>query len=59
MTYNFDPDKWFKNGIEFSENIYKSGILSGREYEETVEELIKRHEEMWRRLDGTYQLPHS
>ncbi len=58
MTYNFDPDKWYENEIEFFENSYKSGEISEKEYEESLEKLNKRHEEMWSRLDGTYQLPH-
>jgi hypothetical protein len=58
MTYNFDPDKWFENEIAFFENKYKSGKISEQEYKEALEKLGKRHEDMWRRLDGTYQIPH-
>ena len=58
MTYNFDPDKWYENEISFYENSYKSGKISEQEYTESLEKLVKRHEEMWRRLDGTYQIPH-
>ena len=57
MTYNFDPDKWLENEIAFLENSLKSGKISDQEYEAALEELNKRHEEMWNRLDGTYQLP--
>jgi hypothetical protein len=57
MTYNFDPDKWLENEIAFLENSYKSGNISEPEYEASLEELGKRHEEMWRRLNGTYQIP--
>ncbi len=58
MTYNYDPDKWYENEIAFFENSYKSGKISEKEYKASLEELSKRHEEMWRRLDGTYQIPH-
>ena len=57
MTYNFDPDKWLENEIAFLENSLKSGKISDQEYEAALEELNKRHEEIWNRLDGTYQLP--
>lgn len=57
MTYNFDPDKWYENEIAFFENSYKSGKISEQEYKASLEELSKRHEEMWRRLDGTCQIP--
>jgi len=57
MTYNFDPDKWYENEIAFLKNNYKSGKISEQEYKEALEELSKRHEEMWSRLDGTYQTP--
>jgi hypothetical protein len=57
MTYNFDPDKWYENEIAFFENSYKSGKISEQEYKASLEELSKRHEEMWHRLDGTYQIP--
>lgn len=58
MTYNFDSDKWHENEIAFFEHSYKSGKISEQEYKEALEELSKRHEDMWRRLDGTYQIPH-
>lgn len=58
MTYNFDPDKWYENEIAFFKNSYKSKKISEHEYKASLEELDRRHEEMWRRLDGTYQIPH-
>ena len=57
MTYNFDPDKWYENEIAFLKHNYKSGKISEQEYQASLEELGKRHEDMWRRLDGTYQIP--
>ena len=59
MTYNFDPDKWYENEIAFLENRYTSGKISENEYEASLKELSKRHEEMWRRLDGTYRIAHE
>ncbi|MGD9234726.1 MAG: hypothetical protein PVH67_12795 [Desulfobacterales bacterium] len=56
MTYNFDPDKWYENEVAFLENNYKSGKISEKEYKSSLEELSKRHEDMWRRLDGTFQI---
>lgn len=56
MTYNFDPDKWYENEVAFLENNYKFGKISEKEYKSSLEELSKRHEDMWRRLDGTYQI---
>lgn len=57
MTYNFDPDRWYENEIAFLKNRYKSGKISERGYKGEQEKLNKRHEEMWGRLDGTYQIP--
>jgi hypothetical protein len=58
MTYNFDPDKWYENETAFLEIRYQSGKISEQEYKTSLEELGQRHEEIWRRLDGTYQIPH-
>ena len=58
MTYNFDPDRWYENEIAYLENSYKFGKISEQECKESLEKLSSRHEEMWRRLDGTYQIPH-
>ena len=58
MTYNFDPDKWYENEVAFLENRYKCGKISKSEYKKALEELGKRHSDMWDRLDGTYQIPH-
>lgn len=57
MTYNFDPDKWYENEAAFLENSYRSGKISELEYKAALEELNKRLDDMWSRLDGTYQIP--
>ena len=57
MTCNFDPDRWYENEFAFLENRYVSGKISEQEYEASLEALGNRYEEMWRRSDGTYQIP--
>ena len=56
MTYNFDPDKWYD--IEFA--MLKSRLdrneCSLEEFDLAVQALEKKHEEMWNRLNGTYQV---
>jgi hypothetical protein len=57
MTYNFDPDRWYENELAVLKARFKAGDLGSQEYEEAVEELDRRHDEMLERLDGTYQIP--
>ena len=59
MTYNFDPDRWYKNEREFIKTEYKSGKITQEEFKSALIELEKRYEEMCDRLDGTYQIPHN
>jgi len=56
MTYNFDPDKWYENELFLIQKKLKTGELTNNEYDEVVEALDKKHEAMWKRLDGTYQI---
>ena len=56
MTYNFDPDRWYKNEFEFLKTEYKSGKITEQELISALKELEKRFEEMFDRLDGTYQI---
>lgn len=57
ITYNFDPDRWF----EIHKALLKKKLLDDRisreMYDKAVEELEKRYHEMWKRLDGSYQIP--
>ncbi len=55
MTYNFDPDKWYDNELYLLQSKLKTDEITQNEYDETVEILDKKFEEMWKRLDGTYQ----
>jgi hypothetical protein len=57
MTYNFDPDKWYEIERAALDRQFKVGVLRGPEYEEALDELERRYNEMIDRLDGTYQLP--
>ena len=56
MTYNFDPDKWYENELSILKSKFKSGEITEQEFKKAVEKLDKRHEDMWNRLDGTYQI---
>ena len=56
MTYNFDPDKWYRNELAALKSKRKRGELSEEAFSAAVERLDKRIEEMWRRLDRSYQI---
>lgn len=56
MTYNFDPDKWFDNELLTIQLKLKNGELSETEYDKEVELLDKKYQDMWKRLDGSYQI---
>lgn len=56
MTYNFDPDKWYENELSVLKSKFKSGEITEAELNNAVKSLDKRHEGMWNRLDGTYQI---
>ncbi|MBW2655943.1 MAG: hypothetical protein JRC91_13800 [Deltaproteobacteria bacterium] len=56
MTYNFDPDKWYDNELFLIQSKLKTGEIKQNEYDDAIEILDKKIEEMWKRLDGTYQI---
>ena len=56
MSYNFDPDKWYENELFLIQLKLKTGEITQKEYDEAVEILDKKLEEMWKRLDGSYQI---
>jgi hypothetical protein len=56
MTYNFDPDKWYDNELFLIQKKLKTSEITQNEYDEAVENLDKKFEEMWKRLDGIYQI---
>ena len=57
MTYNFDPDKWYENERAALEDRFRAGTLSDGEFTKALEDLDRRYEEMWQRLDGHFQIP--
>jgi len=57
MTYNFDIDRWYENQLEELESRRRRGEIDDEEYEKTVQELDRRHAEMWDRLGRSYQIP--
>ena len=56
MTYNFDPDKWYDNELFLIQSKLKTGGIAQDEFNKACEILDKKYEEMWKRLDGTYQI---
>jgi len=56
MTYNFDPDKWYDDELSMLKSKLKNSEITESEYEQAVESLDQKYEEMWKRLDGSYQL---
>ena len=56
MTYNFDPDKWYDDELFMIQTKLEKNKITQEEYDLAVLELVQRHEEMWKRLDGTYQI---
>ena len=58
MTYNFDPEKWFESELAYLEARKKTGKMSREEYRHAIEKLEKRYEDIWNRLDGSYQIHH-
>ncbi len=56
MTYNFDPERWYHNELEFITTEYKSGKITQEAFKSALAELEKKYEQMCDRLDGTYQI---
>jgi hypothetical protein len=56
MTYNFDPDRWYENELNYLRTQLKDGKITEEDYKEGIKKLDKQQEEMWKRLDGTYQI---
>ncbi len=56
MTYNFDPDKWYADELFLIHSKLKTGKITQKDYDEAVETLDKKLDEMWKRLNGTYQI---
>jgi hypothetical protein len=56
MTYNFDPDKWYDDELFIIDTKFKQGKMDPKAYDQAVAELDRQLADMWRRLDGTYQV---
>ncbi len=57
MTYNFDPDRWYENERLVIDERFRSGKVNAREYQDAIDDLDCRYDDMLDRLDGTYQIP--
>ena len=57
MTYNFDPDRWYETERAALEERLRSGAISESEFKNALQELDKRYEDLWKRLDGSFQIP--
>jgi len=56
MTYNFDPDKWYENELALLYSKFISEEFTQGDYDKAVEDLDRKHEKMWERLDGSYRI---
>ena len=56
MTYNFDPDQWYENELNYLKALWKAGKMTEEGFRADLAKLNDRHEEMWKRLDGTYRV---
>jgi hypothetical protein len=57
VTYNFDPEKWYENQRALLDQRLQGGELSKSEYEEALDDLDQRFDELCQRLDGTFEIP--
>ena len=42
MTYNFDPDRWYKNEFEFKKTQHKAGKITDQELKSALKELYPK-----------------
>ena len=56
MPYNFDPDRWYENELAYLKARLNAGKMTEKDFKACVKKLYAQHEEMWKRLDGTYQI---
>lgn len=57
MTYNFDPDRWYDNQRLLLEQRRTRGEIDGPQFEQELERLGARYDEMLRRLNAPFELP--
>ena len=56
MTYNFDPDRWYENQRRALDAKRDRGELTGEGYQDGLDDLERRYEEMTSRLDKPFDL---
>ncbi len=56
MTYNFDPDRWYEDRRRALQARRDGGEIDDARFDVELEALDRRHDEMVRRLDGTFQV---
>ncbi len=57
MTYNFDPEAWHLNQLAILHSQYESGLLDDAAFAAAEDDLNRRYEEMFDRLDGSFVIP--
>ena len=57
MTYNFDPDRWYDNELAAMRARQQRGEISVEELEDAIQDLDRKYDAMWKRLDGSYRIP--
>ncbi|MBU0971460.1 MAG: hypothetical protein KKC20_12480 [Proteobacteria bacterium] len=57
MTYNFDPDKWADNEHEMLVLQLEQQTITQTRFDAAAADLEIRLQQMWRRLENTYQIP--
>ena len=56
MTYNFDPDQWLDIQRALLEKKLEKGLINKQEFASAVEQIEERHQQMWKYLDGSFQI---
>ncbi len=57
MTYNFDPDLWYRNQRLALEARRAKGELNDEEFAAALEDLDRRYDDMLTRIDRSFELP--
>ncbi len=57
MTYNFDPDRWYENQRALLEHRRARGEMDARTFEEELERLGERYDDMLERQNTPFELP--
>jgi hypothetical protein len=57
MTYDFDTERWFDMERAALEKDFRKGALDRNAYHAALDNLQRKLEALWDRLDGSYQIP--